>query len=160
MQIVQNQNLYKIAIAAPCMREKKFHWAKLFIREIYFISDYIAIDPTLIVASRRGNALASSSQYMISPISRNSLVKHFELSETSECDISGIREEFYSQQRKTQCGHVFSSRARSHRGLWTLREEVDTKSRWKLSKSFRLPPWHYFRLRFAVIQNPFPKSRT
>lgn len=58
-----------------------------------------------------------SSQYMISPISRSSLVEHFELPETSECDISGIREEFYSQQRKTQCSHVFSSRGRSHRGL-------------------------------------------
>lgn len=83
---------------------------------------------------------------------------------------------------KTRCSHVFSTRAHERGierkkegdtetekdrerdpivGLWTFREEVDTKSRWKLSKSFRppsstlLPPPP-----LVVIQNPFPKSRT
>lgn len=48
-----------------------------------------------------------SLQHTISPISQDSLVKHFELRETSGCDISWIREEFYSRRGKLDAATCF-----------------------------------------------------
>lgn len=74
----------------------------------YIVNEKITIARRSRVAFRATEARSPlSSQYMISPISRNSLVKHFELLETSGCDISGIREEFYSRRGKLGAATCF-----------------------------------------------------
>lgn len=136
---------------------------KVSLRKFSFVTKktltvIIAIESTMISHVRRRGRAGPSSQYMISPISPELPREAFRTCRNFK--IWYIEEPrkilFPTDENSMQPRVFFVWKIPS----WTLREEVDTKSRWKLSKSFRPPSRHYFRLRLVVIQNPFPKSRT